>query len=63
MAADIPPGQNGLLIAVDDLRAELGQYGNAIVRTPNMEPWRGRGSGSSEPTRNTRSATPQEPPS
>ena len=32
-----PARPNVLLIVADDLRAELGQYGNAIVRTPNMD--------------------------
>ena len=32
-----PARPNVLLIAVDDLRAELGQYGSTIVRTPNMD--------------------------
>ncbi len=34
-SAAAPP--NVLLIVVDDLRAELGSYGNPIMRTPNID--------------------------
>jgi iduronate 2-sulfatase len=31
------PGPNVLLIVIDDLRPELGSYGNALVKTPNID--------------------------
>src|SRR3954452_7340054 len=40
-AADKP--MNVLFIAVDDLRPELGCYGNSIVKTPNIDRLAGRG--------------------
>ena len=32
-----PARPNVLMITVDDLRAELGQYGNPIIKTPNID--------------------------
>lgn len=35
--ADHLPGHNILMICVDDLRPELGCYGNSIIQTPNID--------------------------
>ncbi len=43
LAADGAQKPNVLFIAVDDLRPEIGCYGNAIVKTPNIDRLAGRG--------------------
>ncbi|MBM3871044.1 MAG: iduronate sulfatase [Verrucomicrobia bacterium] len=43
LAGAAPTKPNVLFIAVDDLRPELGCYGNTIIRTPNMDRIAARG--------------------
>src|SRR5690554_5545616 len=35
--AEVPEAYNVLFIAVDDLRPDIGAYGNSLVKTPNMD--------------------------
>lgn len=42
-AAEMPAKPNVLFIAVDDLRPEMGCYGNSIVKTPNLDRLAARG--------------------
>ena len=48
-SAAAPP--NVLLIVVDDLRAELGSYGNPLMHTPNIDHLASSGVSSLEPSR------------
>ena len=42
-AADAPKKPNVLFIAVDDLRPEMGCYGNTVAKTPNLDRLAARG--------------------
>lgn len=42
-AAAVPQKPNVLFIAVDDLRPEMGCYGNTVVKTPNLDRLAARG--------------------